>query len=142
MTTTGADRDEVSFDEPIAVEKRIEQVLEELDGLPDGNAFADVVSKMRDDGASWSEIRDEIEPVFNVVSDVTFEASLDAEREWEVVTVAHEHDATTRTEVQTETVYADTAEEAEKKVERELQGGDEGMSVDQSRTTYNGVAKF
>jgi hypothetical protein len=142
MTTTGADRDEVSFDEPIAVEKRIEQVLEELDGLPDGNAFADVVSEMRDDGASWSEIRDEIEPVFNVVSDVTFEASLDAEREWEVVTVAHEHDATTRTEVQTETVYADTAEEAEKKVERELQGGDEGMSVDQSRTTYNGVAKF
>lgn len=142
MTTTNARRDEFTFDEPVEVEQRIEELLEELDGLPDGNAFADVVSEMRDDGASWSEVRDEIEPVFNVVSDVAFEASLDAEREWEVVTVAHEHDATTRTEVETNTVYADTAEEAEEKVASELPGGDEGMSVDESRTTYMGVSKF
>lgn len=140
MKNVNTSEQEYGIDEQVAVEQRVADVIDAKGGLPDGNPFAETVTELQDDGKSWSEIKDVIDPVVEVITAAAAEEQLDAVREWEVITVAYEHDATTHTEFETHTVNAETAEKAEEKVESELPSGS-AMSVDSSRTSYNGVQK-
>lgn len=140
MTTTTSDKRDFDTDEPVTVDDRIEAVIEDMGGLPEDNPFTQIVTELREEGNSWEEIRSAIKPVFDIASKASFEASFEAQREWEVVTVAHEYDATTRTQFTAHTIEAETAGEAEEQLRTQLPE-DTPHRIDTSRTKYQGVKK-
>lgn len=140
MATSTSEHRDIECDEPVTVEERITAVIEDMGGFPNDNEFTQTVQDMRANGHSWEDIRDEIQPLFNIASKAAFEATFDAYRQWEVVTVANRYNATARTEFKAHTVKAETAAEAEEQVRSQLPEGT-AMTVDTSRTKFDSVKK-
>lgn len=140
MASADTDSRPFDFDEPVRVDERVADVIADNGGFPEDNPFTELVEEHRDNGATWTEIASLLDPVAEIATAAAAEEQIEATREWDVVTVANEHDATSVTEVETHSERAATAAEAEAQV-REKLPEDSEMSVDSSRTTYNRVVK-
>lgn len=127
---SGADRSDNA-----SAEERADKVADEH-GLPEDNPFAAVVRGQRNAGASWTEIHEMIEPVYDTIDAAALEESWEIVPEWRVAVVEHDPDATSGESYSYYKRIAETAEAAEQMVENAT-----GLPVDSEKTEQIGTQK-